>query len=95
MGQAGSDMKKKTYVERAKARAAELGIVIYEAPKDSIKKFYTYFEGKKIMFGDSRFDDYLIHQNEARRQLFHQRFRNSPFYNDRRSPLFYSQKILW
>ena len=88
-------IKSKTYNEVAIAKAKELGIEIFPAPKDSIKKFYTYYDGKKIMFGDSRFDDYLTHKNEHRRALFHQRFRNSPFYNDKSSALYYSQKILW
>lgn len=89
------NMRKKTYIEKAQAKAKSLGIEIFPAEKGSIKKFYTYYNQRKIYFGDSRFDDYLIHGNEARRELFHQRFRGSKFYNDKNSPLYYSQQILW
>ena len=85
----------KSYIQLAKERANALGIEIFEEPKSSIKKFHTYHDGKKIAFGDRRFDDYLIHKNEARRELFHLRFKSSPFYNDKNSALYYAQKILW
>lgn len=58
----------------------------------------------KIHFGDSRYPDYLdyltdkntnLEEAKKRRELFHKRFKNHKDYNNKDSPLYYSQILLW
>lgn len=50
---------------------------------------------KQIHFGHPEYEDFLIHKDPKRKEKFHSRWKNHKGYNDKSSPLYYSQKILW
>ena len=78
--------------------AKDKGIQFYKIQKSpkQTKKFRIYItKDKFIDFGDSRYEDYIDHNDESRRKRFHNRWKNHTYYNDPESPLYYSQKILW
>lgn len=82
---------------KVRQRAAALGIIgDINISRQAKKRFViTFPNGEHIHFGSSDMDNYLIHKDEQRRQAFHSRWMNNPFYNNPSSPLFYSQKLLW
>ena len=63
------------------------------------KKYFVILKenNNQIHFGDSRYDDYLIHKDEKRRDNFKKRFKKIYIKkkNDLNSPLFWSYNILW
>ena len=59
------------------------------------KKYMIEVDGLKIHFGEKGYDDYLDHRNEKRRENFHKRFKNNKGYNDPKSGLYYSARLLW
>lgn len=81
------------YIQRAKKRAKELFGIDIEPSKLSNKKFYI--PSLHIHFGDRNASDYLMHRDKLRRAKFHSRFKNNVGYNDPKSGLFYSARILW
>ena len=81
------------YIRRAQDRAKNLfGILIVPSFLPT-KKFYI--PSLKIHFGSSAHSDYLMHRDKLRRAKFHNRFKKNVGYNDPKSPLFYSARILW
>ena len=80
------------YIKKAKSKAKSLGVEI-EPSKRKGKKFHI--KDTNIHFGAKGMSDFLIHGDELRRKRFHDRFKNNKGYKDPKSPLFYSQKILW
>jgi hypothetical protein len=60
------------------------------------KKYRIYLDnGEYYDYGAIGMDDYLIHKDDERRRRFHNRFKNNVGYNNPKSPLFYSVKLLW
>lgn len=63
------------------------------------KKYFVILKenNNQIHFGDSRYDDYLIHNDDKRRDNFIKRFKKMYIKNskDLNSPLFWSYNILW
>lgn len=49
--------------------------------------------GKRVKFGDVRYEDYLIHKDEKRRELYHKR--HKPNYNNPEKASFWANNVLW
>ena len=59
------------------------------------KKYYVILKnGKKVSFGDVRYEDYLIHGDRQRRLRYRQRHRNDNI-NDPESPGYWAWHLLW
>ncbi len=81
-----------------KKKAKELGIAfanISVSPIKNKKYRITLPDGTKIDYGAFGMEDYLIHKDKKRRELFHKRFRNNRGYDNPASPLYYSRLLLW
>lgn len=60
------------------------------------KKYRIYLDnGEYYDYGAIGMDDYLIHKDDERRQRFHNRFKNNVGYNNPKSGLYYSVRLLW
>lgn len=62
--------------------------------KNKNKKYYVIYKGKIIHFGDSRYQDYLIHGDNDKRNNYRSRHSND-FYDDPERPGFWSYNVLW
>lgn len=88
------------YISKAKQKAKSLGIEIYSSNAKN-KKFYTIYQGKKIHFGDNRYEDFLQHGDKKRRELYRARAskikdkKGNYTYLDKTKPNYYSYHILW
>lgn len=80
------------YINKAKQKAQKLGVKI-EPSKRKGKKFHVI--DTNIHFGAKGMSDFLIHNDEDRKNRFHQRFKSNKGYNNKNSPLYYSARILW
>jgi hypothetical protein len=82
-------------------KAKSLGATDIYISKRKNKKYAVEYNGKIIHFGDSRYDDYLDHGDEKRRENYRKRaskIRNKKgelTYKDKNSPNYYSFHILW
>lgn len=86
------------YIPIQKQKAKQLGIEfkdIVVSPRKTKKYRIILKNGKSIDYGAAGYSDFLFHGDEARRQRFHNRFKNNKAYNDPNSALFYSQNLLW
>ena len=81
-----------SYIQKAKRKAKKLGVNI-EPSKRKNKKFHVI--DTDIHFGAKDMSDYLIHNDYDRRKRFHDRFKSNKGYNDKKSGLYYSSRILW
>jgi hypothetical protein len=60
------------------------------------KKYRIYLDnGEYYDYGAVGMDDYLIHKDDERRLRFHKRFKNNVGYNNPKSGLYYSVRLLW
>jgi hypothetical protein len=78
--------------------AKDKGIQFYKIQKSprTDKKFRIYItKDKYIDFGDARYEDFLDHGDEQRRERFHSRWKNNKYYNDKDSKIYYSRSLLW
>ena len=73
-----------------------------EPSKRKNKKYVvTLQDGQKIHFGDRRYSDYTLHEDEERRERYRKRAREirnekgEKTYLDRTSPNFWSYNLLW
>lgn len=84
-------------IERAKA----LGLPIPKSSQRKNKKLYVVYNGRQIHFGSRSNSDYLINNDDTRRERFHARASKiklkdgSLAYQNMNSPLFYSFNLLW
>lgn len=81
------------YIKKAQEKAKVLFDLHIELSKLANKKFYI--PSLHIHFGDKSSSDYLLHRDKLRRAKFHNRFKNNIGYNNPKSGLFYSARILW
>jgi hypothetical protein len=77
-------------------RAKDLGysFKIYPSSQKN-KRYMAIINGKRVHFGDIRYDNFLTHKDERRRANFHKRFKNNPGYDTPLSPLWLSANLLW
>ena len=60
------------------------------------KKFMiTTPDNKKIHFGDSRYQDFTMHKNKERKELYIQRHQARENWNDLNTAGFWSRFLLW
>ena len=59
------------------------------------KKFVADVGGRKIRFGDPKYDDYTTHNDEGRKRNYISRHRKNEDWGDMRSPGFWSKNMLW
>ena len=88
----------KVFLKKQRAIARELNIPftkIEVSPLAGKKYRITLQDGSHVDYGAAGMDDYLIHQDDTRRVRFHMRFKDNPGYNDIRSPLYFSARLLW
>lgn len=85
----------KLYVVRRRASDMEIAGTIYISTRKNKKYMIELSNGDKIHFGDSRYKDFLDHKVEIRKIRFHNRFKNIKGYNNKKSGLYYSRKLLW
>lgn len=71
-------------------------IVKLERANDGKKKFVATFDnGKKVKFGEFGSEDYTIHKDTKRRELYRARHKKDLITNDPMRPGFLSWYILW
>ena len=80
-----------TNIKLAQERAKKLGYTVKPSTVKN-KKLDVFKDGKKIAsIGDIRYEDYLTHGDDKRRELYHKRHKNYPV----GSPGYLAKKILW
>lgn len=96
-------MKEEDKLKLVRSKAKKLGLQgTIEISKSKNKKF-TYIKpnGKKVNFGDSRYEDYLDHQDSERRRRYRARAGNillkdgSKAVDVYESPNYLSYNLLW
>lgn len=78
----------------AKRRAKLLNLPEPHSSQNKNKKLYIIYDNKHIHFGDRRYEDYLMHKDQARRKLYHIRVQKQKI-NDPTSSAYYAYRILW
>lgn len=58
-----------------KEKALELGASDFGLSDRKYSKYYVVYDGKKIHFGDSRYEDFTTHKDEKRRERYLKRAR--------------------
>ena len=82
-------------------RALYLGASSFCYSSAKNKKYFVVYEGKKINFGDKRYQDFLIHGDSNRRRLYRERAsrirdKNGVIsYLNKHSPNYWSYHLLW
>lgn len=96
-------MQNSEYEMIAKKKAAEFGLEIFPAI-DGYHKFYFIhpITNRKISFGSYNHEDFIMHGDEKRRELYRKRHKkimnkklNKPAYLVKYSPAWASYYILW
>ena len=89
-------------LDKLKRVAREKGLMKYIKEigfsKVKDKKYYVItIDNKKVNFGSLKYQDYLIHHDEARRKRFKERFKSlyEKFNNNYNKPIFYAYQLLW
>lgn len=88
-------------LREARERARELNLPEPHSSQRAGKKLYVVYEGEEIHFGARGYEDYLMHQDDDRRDNYRARHGaiklvNGRFaYKDPRQPAYYSWHILW
>lgn len=59
------------------------------------KKYRIVYNGKKIDFGDSRYEDYTTHKDPERRKNYLKRHASRENWSDPYTPGFWSRWLLW
>ncbi len=67
----------------------------YKSDKPNKKYFIITSKGKKIYFGASGYEDFTIHKNEARKNLYINRHKKNENWNDKDTAGFWSRWLLW
>lgn len=95
-------MTSDTHYREAKKIASNYGLNIYRSDKKYKKyMFLNPVDGRIVHFGDTRYDDYLSHGDDIRRENYRRRHENillangKPAYKKRYSPAWASYHILW
>ena len=82
-------------------KAKALGATDVYVSKRKNKKYAVDYNNKKIHFGDVRYDDYLDHKDDKRRENYLKRAKKIKnkkgelTYKDKNSPNFWSTFVLW
>ena len=70
--------------------------VVISKSTNKNKKFDAFIDGKKISFGDNRYEDFTMHKNEKRKQNYISRHSKEDHSKSNiASPAFMSRWILW
>lgn len=93
IGAGGSEGEKLTEVRSIAKSKGIKGEINFSPNKN--KKYVIQNSYGKINFGQKGYDDFLDHKDPKRKANFHNRFQNNVGYNDPKSGLYYSQKLLW
>jgi hypothetical protein len=82
-------------------QAIQLGATEFGRSRAKNKKYYVVYKGKKIHFGDTRYEDYTTHGDSERRKRYLARAKKIKnkegryTYRDKNSPNFWSVNLLW
>lgn len=82
-------------------KAKQLGASAIYKSNRKFKKYYVIYDGKPIHFGDSRYDDFTMHKDLARRKRYRKRAggikdsKGKLTYLNKYSPNFWSYHLLW
>ena len=82
-------------------KAIRLGASDLEVSNRRYKKFVVTYNGKKIHFGDIRYEDYTMHKDKARRDRYRARHKKillkngKPAYKDKNTASYWSYHLLW
>ena len=88
-------------MEKLREEALALGAVDLRRSTRKFKKYAVYHNGQWIHFGDSRYEDFTVHNDPERRRLYRLRaskIRDSSgdlTYKKRSSPNFWAYHLLW
>jgi hypothetical protein len=89
-------------IEKLKSVAKQKNIYKYIKEigysKAKNKKYYIItIDNKRVNFGYSKMEDYLIHRDKIRRERFLKRFEKlfNKFKNDYNRPIFWTVYLLW
>lgn len=88
-------------MNRIKEKALKLGATDFGKSNVGYKKFYVIYNGKKINFGDRRYEDFTIHNDLLRRARYRARasqIRNKKgelTYNNKNYPNYWAYHLLW
>jgi hypothetical protein len=88
-------------MEKLKKKAISLGATDLQPSKRKYKKYVVVYNNKKIHFGDNRYDDYTLHDDNERRKRY--RLRASKIkdkdgnytYKDKTKANYWSYNLLW
>ena len=70
--------------------------VVISKSTNKNKKFDAFIDGKKISFGDAKYQDFTMHKNEKRKQNYISRHSKEDHSKSNiASPAFMSRWILW
>lgn len=74
-----------------------LGAVIEPSTRKYKKYVAILPNGKRVHFGDNRYEDFTMHRDLERRKRFRDRFRSlyEKHKNNKESPIFWSWNVLW
>ena len=87
--------------KRLQKKAKKLGAKYLDYSKRKNNKYVVEYEGKKIHFGSTKYEDYLIHKDLDRREKYLAKAKkitnkNGDYtYNSRSFPNYWSVKLLW
>ena len=80
---------------RLRSKAKSFGATDLQYSDRKNKKYYVVYRGNKIHFGDSRYEDFLIHKDKNRRNNYRKRSGARSTINDKTSPDYWSYHLLW
>lgn len=69
--------------------------IILQKSSNKDKKFDAFVEGKKVSFGDSKFQDYTQHKDDERRFKYLNRHRPGEEWHDLKTAATFSRWLLW
>lgn len=84
-----------------KQKALSLGATEFSKSNNKNKKYYVVYNGKKIHFGHSAYEDFTTHKNPERRKRYLARAKKITDGNgkltwkNKNSPNFWAIRILW
>lgn len=88
-------------MDMLREKAYKLGASDFGASNQKYKKYYVVYNGRKIHFGDNRYEDYTKHGDSSRRKNYLARasqIRNKAgnlTANDKNSANFWAINLLW
>lgn len=87
--------------ELLRTKAISLGASDFGVSRAKNKKYYVIYKGKRINFGDRRYEDYTSHRDNKRKESYHKRHKaiklkdGSLAYKNKNKASFWSMRILW